>query len=98
MSDYIKRDDVIKIANGLILKARTIWQGDEVLLDMGVTFRDMVEALPAADVEERKRARNEDGDYEVLFKCSNCGWKSLCMYDNEEFKYCPGCGAELEDT
>lgn len=84
---YIKREDVIeRLTNLMQLQA--------------VTARAIVEAIPAADVVERKH-----GKWIVLKDCSNSGiYCSVCntkVFDfthqpkKKQSRFCPNCGAEM---
>lgn len=50
--------------------------------------------------EDKKRAQERLGrmvfDCENWF-CSDCGFHVTGRYGTEKFRYCPGCGAKMED-
>ena len=95
MSDYIKREDVMRILD-------QIHEVD--------TYQEMVEALPAADVVERKVGRwvmSKDGDDAVwnsspiaeifpIWACSVCGGGK--EMGGRHRNYCPNCGAKMEEN
>ena len=58
----------------------------------GYLFEDAVRAIPAADVREARRGKWEDTMFGWL--CTNC-------HEEQQFtkhlKYCPNCGALMEE-
>lgn len=58
-----------------------------------------IEAAPAVDAELVRRGTNKDACYPSLFECSECGWECTDTYscDTAIFRYCPNCGAKMEE-
>ena len=82
MSDYIKREDVLRI----LTERNAAWNA-----------YTMVAILPAADVVEQKTANWKD-DYDGGWStCSECN-ESFLWEDNSgvaAWNYCPSCGAKV---
>lgn len=57
-----------------------------------------IDAAPTIDPENpRPRAYwKNKGEKTYVIWCSNCG--EPYYHDFEDFKYCPNCGAKMEDT
>ena len=103
MTDYIRREDAVKIAekyglaNGSVLGRHTGLAG---------CIASEISALPAADVAEVVHGQWEgegDGyaDGEIVldvWHCSQCGYCIDDGTDNPDClpKYCPGCGARMD--
>ena len=89
MSDYISREAVLKILSG----KNAAWNA-----------YSQVSALPAADVRPNVRGKwieREDMYYGWnIWECSECH-EEFCIEDgtpsDNEYKYCPNCGAEMEE-
>jgi DNA-directed RNA polymerase subunit RPC12/RpoP len=74
----------------------------ELADEVRLTIRDTIESMPV--VEERENAtlqiceHHEDwGDYPrpyYLYHCSSCFESVRQDYPNEDFKFCPHCGAQ----
>ncbi len=64
-----------------------------------VAFKDAIERIPTADVQEVKHAKNLQSRFKWTFECSHCHWCDDDTYccDSSEFKFCPNCGAKIED-
>ena len=59
------------------------------------TLVDLIDNQPTIDPESlRPSGRWDDAGYVVW--CSNCGEPYLPAY--KSYKYCPNCGAKMEDT
>lgn len=56
--------------------------------------RDIVNELPSVQPKPRKAFWKPCS---VYGKCSNCEWLHIAT-DLDAYKYCPGCGAEMEQT
>lgn len=97
MTDYIKREDAVKVAekyglaNGSVLGRHT---------GVADCIMSEIASIPAADVAEIKHGhwifhpalnRIVDDDY---FECSLCGYK---IYDWDEPPYCQDCGAKMDE-
>lgn len=88
MDDYIKREDAIKVVQHTAME----------FVDAD-TRREMIVAVPSADVVERKRGEwilvcDAEGEGDNLYRCSVCG----CEYGCQEYdlpKYCGECGADM---
>ena len=90
MSEYIKREDAIERLTNLFQLQKE-------------TARAIIEAIPAADVVERKK-----GEWETIpFKCGSfmlympycsiCGAKPTEIGWKYRPNYCPNCGTRMED-
>lgn len=89
MSDYIKREDIIKALGELCDTPA----GQSTGLTALVYAVKTIEGLPAVDVVERKKGAWLNYGY---IKCSECGTRySLIteVYPN----YCPNCGADMRE-
>lgn len=83
MTEYIKREDVIeRLTNLMQLQAPTA--------------RAIVEAVPSADVVERKKGKWEKHHDDVVYwwQCSEC--QCVAFFEDALTPYCPHCGAEME--
>ena len=97
MSDYISRGAAIEIA------MRYCPDDDGSCSDAGTDLREMLdelEAIPAANVRENKPGKwVEVGRHDI--HCSVCGELALGVRwwecDLEKSKFCPNCGAEMEN-
>lgn len=58
---------------------------------------EMVEEQPTIDAVQERKGRWVEL-YDSNYKCSECGawWHSDDMDINEEFRFCPSCGAHME--
>ena len=61
---------------------------------------DRISSIPAADVRPVVRGFNVRKAYPSLFECSQCGWGCDDTYycDTPTFKFCPNCGAMMEES
>ena len=84
MSEYIERETAI---NAMLHR---YWDGQE-------TLREIMNSVPAADVEPVAHGYNMDNAYSGLFTCSVCGWAcgDTTHGDTETYNYCPNCGAKM---
>lgn len=58
---------------------------------------DLIDEMPAADVQPVRRGRWELTDNPIFRKCSECGaWWSSDITDNCFTKYCPKCGTRMD--
>lgn len=86
MSDYIKRED-----------AMDAWYRNERYTD--------IEGIPNADVVEQTHGKWIEvvryglSSQRAICECSKCG-SNAWVYDdmNRRFKYCPNCGARMDDA
>ena len=99
MPQYIDKDALIEK-----LKVRH----EDLVRDYGdydnyvMGFQDAIELLenaPVADVQEVKHAKNIQNCFKWTFECSLCHWCDEDMYyiDASEFKFCPNCGAKMQE-
>lgn len=96
MSDYIKRDDIIKALGELCDTPA----GQSTGLTALVYAAKTIEGLPAADVVERKKGEWIEKPYVtmegyvdgLIYNCSKCG-KKATRYTISN--YCPNCGADM---
>ena len=54
---------------------------------------------PTADVQEVRHGRwmsNDLGGYKWAYYCSECGWVDGYPF-NDRHKYCPNCGAKMDE-
>lgn len=86
MSDYIKREDVIKEINDFRLGGAPDWIETEI----EYVF-EAINEIPAADVLERKRGKWEfDNPITADYMCS------VCLERNDVCTpFCPNCGADM---
>ena len=57
-----------------------------------------IDAMPAADVQEVKHAKNLQNLFKWTFECSLCHWCDEDTYCNDAsgLKFCPNCGAKMD--
>lgn len=105
MAEYIDRqaakEQLVKTCNDVADKLYE-WEGCFGYSDAVMGIVNCLDAIPAADVVERKRGRwlgtafdgYADG-YPVYYEweCSECG----CVFEDEEptYNYCHNCGADM---
>ena len=90
MAEYIEREAVIERLTGLFqLQAETA--------------KAIVEAIPAADVVERKKGRWKQvhvGGYtpggNCLSLCPECGWEFGTHRIYPDYNFCPNCGCRMD--
>ena len=99
MPKYINADELIKFLQttrkNLPYDSKDFFTRDEMLLN----FEQMINVIPAADVQEVKHAkwklvstyRDEEGYLNDIFRCSNCH-----IPFDENTRYCPNCGAKMQ--
>ena len=86
MTEYIKREDAINAVK---------------MLYGGFGAMANINAIPSADVVERKKGKWEDNTKDESWKCSECGFifYSVGFYKiyNTKFRmrFCPNCGADM---
>ena len=87
-------------ADKIELKGISVFdQNLEVLIPLS-DVRKALQMTPTADVQEVRHGRwisNDLGGYKWAYYCSECGWVDGYPF-NDRHKYCPYCGAKLEDT
>lgn len=104
MSEYINRDELLKIRPFTVCGGWICRDYDEGFLDCADEAREAIKNLPAADVAEVKHGKwigtlydgYADGSpvYEE-FECSLCGCEHNA--DGEPtWSYCPDCGAKMD--
>ena len=100
MDDYINREDAFNIKNYL---KRFGCFGDNGFVEIeGVLIA--LSKIPSADVAPVRHGRwesFEDVFMETCYQCSECGL-SFYLADGgtpkeNEYHYCPNCGAKMED-
>lgn len=98
MTDYIKRTDAVKIAEKYGLANGSVLGRHTGLADC---IASEISGLPAADVAEVVHGRWIDGAED--FTCGNHNAEcSICRcyvsWDgcDEDFNYCPNCGARMD--
>lgn len=95
MNDFISREAAIKVLcdacgnaacpKGLIPRC---------------SYYEKMQSIPAADVQPVKRGKDvcdSITDRHCEFKCSLCGEEMLEVWCDNEFNYCPFCGALMQD-
>ena len=88
MSDYIKREDALRIVNATDIDTIRL----EDVKRITNKCAKGIKAIPAADVVERKVGKWEFiGGYGYQYRCSVC----ITCAERKE-KYCPHCGAKME--
>lgn len=82
MAEYISRDEVMQ---------KFLNRGDGYITML--TMRDMINEIPAADVQPVKHGRwtRIDDEYGHDYVCSECNDKN-----DRKSHYCPNCGARME--
>ena len=81
------------------LKQKISREWDMQELYLPVHFFDVVDDLPAADVQEVKHGHwiSEHIGYGVTrYKCSVCGGRFGIIEDFPPNKFCPNCGARMD--
>ncbi len=96
MSDYINRDELLKIRPFTCYMVLSVCQYDEYdegFLDCADEAREAIKNLPAADVAEVKHGKwiKDEGGIVI---CSNCG-EEHC-WDEYRAPYCDQCGAKMD--
>lgn len=97
MADYIKREDVIKT---VCQQCRDV-HGDGCDRKDECSMYERLRSISKADVVPRKNgtwhvALTSDSRKFICFVCSECG-NGAYFYEIGEFKYCPKCGAKMEE-
>ena len=104
MSEYIKREDVIKKMYYEAFDNNVSYMKNMAKWDSGLwirykLFENVIETIPSVDVVEPKRgewvAKTEN--YYSHWVCSKCGAWALLEY-NEQMclsNFCPNCGADM---
>ena len=93
MSDYISREEAIESICERLHITRPKSGEDVSASDIRQFAEALILPVPAADVQEVKRGRWED----TMF-----GWLCTICHDEQQYtkrlKYCPNCGARMEDA
>ena len=100
MDEFIKREDIKKIANKLI--SEPPYQHEDEDFYCGVCeLSSEIDDIPTADVVEVVHGKWLQTKYEGIFECSECyeewyvtGIARVHPLDNNAF-YCPCCGAKM---
>lgn len=83
MSDLIRRDDVLRLAeNGKLLSG-----------SFGERAKDIIEAIPTAEPKVGKWFDYSDEGY---VQCPFCGSFTTCEDNIDELHYCFNCGSKME--
>ena len=99
MADYIDKNDLREYISGYIKSCN----GKPTYTDMDamVGIIDLLEAMPAADVQPVKcghwdYSEKENGECEWYF-CSECDSPAEQLYTDEPLlsEFCPHCGADM---
>lgn len=95
MSDYINRDELLKIRPFTCYMGLSVSEYDEGFLDCADEAREAIKNLPAADVAEVKHGNWEIKTVreEPQLYCSECGDSPGILY---EYKFCPHCGVKMD--
>ena len=101
MTDYIKREDAVRLIKGY---GKGMIAGGVMMLDVvdGIAgIVDEIGIVPAQDVEPVRKAKWVPSRYNGYRMCSACegclideGWPMIAEH---KWKYCPECGARMED-
>ena len=96
MSDYIKRDELLKIRPFTCYMVLSVCEYNEGFLDCADEAREAIKNLPAADVAEVKHGKwiaeyERQGNYS---HCSLCACR--CAGYTPNYKFCPSCGAKMD--
>lgn len=101
MAEYIERRTAYSLAKKV---CEAVDSNPRVLLPQIIL--DLIDDLPAADVQPVRHARNICGIVpgHCEFKCSLCGAELSTVYggrnhfgmDGGYLKYCPNCGAKMD--
>lgn len=91
-NDYVKREDIFLAVTEI---AKEIVFGDQD--DDKVV--EIINSIPAVDVEPVRHGHNVKWDYPTLFECSLCGWECFDTVpgDTDTYQYCPNCGAKMDE-
>lgn len=101
MTDYIRRDDAVKIAEKYGLANGSVLGRHTGLADC---IASEISGLPAADVAEVAHGEwlRSDDDWNSLttIQCSICG-EEWCFETDDDvsllnYKHCPNCGAKMD--
>ena len=86
MSDYIKREDIIKL----------LYNNENCGACSNMSIMSDIRALPSADVVERKRGEWIDGaNHNGYVRCSMCGYNEFRTDRCDYLNFCPNCGADM---
>ena len=97
MSDYIKREDVMKRRHGCDRDCKScdfFTDGDSWC--QGEIFVVDLLCVPSADVVERKKGKWTDHSGDGYVECPFCDSATNCDGNIEELHFCFSCGAEME--
>lgn len=101
MSDYINRDELLKIRPFTVCGGWICRDYDEGFLDCADKAREAIKNLPAADVAEVKHGKWQldeaasCGHTEYIYTCSVCR-NCEAWGEAEKTRYCPNCGAKMD--
>lgn len=92
MSDYINRDELLKIRPFTVCGGWICRDYDEGFLDCADEAREAIKNMPAADVVEVKHGKWDRNPIAIV--CSECG-KAFGLVEMFAH-YCPSCGAKMD--
>ena len=110
MTEYIKREDALKMCGGEIQNIRYMTDAFGKRFEAVVGARrinadeiaEQIKKIPSADVVERKRGKwIKDCNVAFFWKCSECGayilWRKeeYLLRNEDEPNYCPNCGSRM---
>lgn len=99
MTTYIDKDALLhKLRERHDKFARIFGDCDNYVMGLDDAI-ELLKTASAADVQEVKHAKNLQNRFKWTFECSLCHWCDEDTYSNDasEFKFCPNCGAKIED-
>lgn len=98
MSDYIKRDDLLKEVEEL--NAVSFYELNDHSNEAYHEIKSLIELVPAADVVEQRTGKwIIDETESASWFCSECGKHAYGCFSeiySGEYHYCPNCGAKME--
>ena len=99
MSDYIKREDVLKTLKDLCNDKFTLMDWYEYYIKSLIDVEDKVKQIPSADVVEVKHGKwileYEPNGKPYCFHCSVCDGDFHYIDITTAYPFCPHCGAEM---
>lgn len=106
MAEYIKRDSVNEVLDGLVKRIENSLEHSTqfgIGCDHAIRYiSNKVEDIPSADVRPERHGEwilDDSDEYANHFHCSRCGFeKDTCneIYDEPQPNYCENCGAKMD--
>ena len=95
MTDYIKREDAIKLCIDIIDYRTTelVDMGEVLPSEKKNVIKIAFKKLPSADVVERKRGEwiaKANNPHNARWLCSACNYATVSRHN-----FCPNCGADM---